>query len=270
LFEAGDLTGAANTVGKALQLNNQIKWAFYAMSVCLARLGRFDDALRFLEVELQTANPHRRAAKLRNDIIQLQQRGTTKLQITLFTMPKPFTGHIATIQRNALKSWQKLSPQPEIIILGDEEGVAEIAQEYGLRHIPTIATNEYGTPLVSAIFETAQREGSNELMAYVNTDIILFSGFTSTVSRVAEATDTFLMIGRRWDLCIWEELDFIVPSWEETLLNRAYQQGFLHENTGIDYFAFRKGLYDEILPFAVGRTAWDNWLIWYAKQRGRA
>jgi len=105
LFEAGDLTGAANTVGKALQLNNQIKWVFYITSVCLARLGRFDDALQFLEVELQTANPHRRAAKLRDDIIQLQQRDTTQAAGHPLHNTTPFKGHDPTIQPNVLESW---------------------------------------------------------------------------------------------------------------------------------------------------------------------
>ncbi|NLT75105.1 MAG: glycosyltransferase, partial [Planctomycetes bacterium] len=35
----------------------------------------------------------------------------------------------------------------------------------------------------------------------------------------------------------------------------------LHAECGLDYFVFPKGLYREIPPFAIGRTAWDNWLV---------
>ena len=48
--------------------------------------------------------------------------------ITLFSAPKPFTNpHIAMIQRNAIKSWTLL-PDVEVILLGEEEGLAEAAQ----------------------------------------------------------------------------------------------------------------------------------------------
>jgi hypothetical protein len=41
----------------------------------------------------------------------------------------------------------------------------------------------------------------------------------------------------------------------------------LHPPSGIDYFVFRRGLWREIPPFAVGRTMWDNWLIYSARAR---
>ncbi len=66
--------------------------------------------------------------------------------LTLFAIPKAFRGHINTIQRNAIKSWTLLNPKPEIILLGDDEGTAEVAQEFGLIHIPEVDRNEYGTP----------------------------------------------------------------------------------------------------------------------------
>jgi hypothetical protein len=35
---------------------------------------------------------------------------------------------------------------------------------------------------------------------------------------------------------------------------------------GVDYLIFRNGFYRDIPPFAVGRTAWDNWLLWYHRK----
>jgi hypothetical protein len=53
--------------------------------------------------------------------------------ITLFSAPKPFTNpHIAMIQRNAIKSWTLL-PDVEVILLGEEEGLAEAAHELGCK-----------------------------------------------------------------------------------------------------------------------------------------
>src|SRR5436309_411668 len=41
--------------------------------------------------------------------------------LTLFAAPKPFRGHIGIIQRNAITSWTKLQPRPEIILYGTQE-----------------------------------------------------------------------------------------------------------------------------------------------------
>jgi len=45
--------------------------------------------------------------------------------LTIFTTPKPFEGHIDTIQRNALSSWKALSGSPEVLIIGNELGAKE-------------------------------------------------------------------------------------------------------------------------------------------------
>ncbi len=44
--------------------------------------------------------------------------------------------------------------------------------------------------------------------------------------------------------------------------------GKLQTNWAIDYFLCRRGFWEAIPPFAVGRAAWDNWLFYYARSRG--
>ena len=71
--------------------------------------------------------------------------------ITLFSAPKPFTNpHIALIQRNAIKSWTLL-PEVEVILLGEEAGLAEAARELGVQHIPHVERNANGVPLISSV-----------------------------------------------------------------------------------------------------------------------
>jgi hypothetical protein len=88
--------------------------------------------------------------------------------LTLFTIPKPFRGHIEVIQRNAIESWAQLRPRPEIILFGDDEGTAHVAKEFGISHIPQVARNEFGTPLLNDFFEQAQRVAGDDLLCYVN------------------------------------------------------------------------------------------------------
>ena len=83
--------------------------------------------------------------------------------ITFFTIPKPFKDHISVIQRNAIISWSQLHPDCEIILYGDEEGIKEIADEFGLIHIPDIEKNEYGTPFLDFVFNDAQARAKNKM-----------------------------------------------------------------------------------------------------------
>lgn len=186
---------------------------------------------------------------------------------TIFTCPKPFTGRTGVHQRNALQSWLRLEPRPEVILLGAEAGVADTAAELGLVHIPEIGCNDDGTPLVSDIFQQAERAARGSTLAWVNTDIILFPDFAAAIARVRAARPRFLMIGQRWDLDVEEPLDFANADWERQLRARVATDAVLHWIFGVDYYVYTPGVFGPMPPFAVGRTAYDRWMIWRARAR---
>jgi len=185
--------------------------------------------------------------------------------LSLFAFPKPFQGHIATIQRNAISSWARLRPSCEIFLFGDEEGTAEVAKEFGACHVSKIACNEYGTPLLSDVFEKGQQLAKNDLLCYVNCDIILGSEFMRAVGEVSRWTQRFLMVGECWNLDVTEPLAFDQSGWEEELKALVRLRGTLRGPESIDYFVFPRGLYQKLPPFALGRAWFDNWLIWKAR-----
>jgi hypothetical protein len=187
--------------------------------------------------------------------------------LTLFAIPKSFEGHIGIIQRNAIRSWTLLRPQCEIILFGDDEGTAEVAKEFGVRHVPRVARNEWGTPLLNDIFEKAQKLGTYDLFCFVNADIILMNDLLEAAQRLTAWKDCFLMAGRRWDLRVDEPLDF-GPTWGKRLRTWVAREGQLHSPAGIDYFLFKRGFWQDIPPFAIGRPAYDNWLLYQARSRG--
>lgn len=187
--------------------------------------------------------------------------------LTLFATPKKFEGHIGVIQRNAIASWTRMNPRPEIILFGTDAGTAEIAAEFGLRHAPLIKTNEWGTPLVSDLFEQAEKLGQTPALCYVNSDIIFFDDFGAALQRVASEARTFLMVGRRTDVDIKEPIDF-ASDWATQVRDRARRDGVLQIARSIDYFAFSRGLYPAMPPLAIGRFWWDNWLLWKARAVG--
>ncbi|HTY81963.1 MAG TPA: hypothetical protein VMB24_04195 [Dehalococcoidales bacterium] len=184
--------------------------------------------------------------------------------ITLFSIPKAFKGHNKVIQLNAIRSWTLLQPKCEIIVFGNDEGTAEVAADLGLTHIPEVERNEYNTPLVSSLFLKAQQLSHHNNLCYINADIILLNDFLPALNRVNKSS--FLIVGQRWDLDIDYLLDYSDSNWETTLKDLLRKEGKLHPKTGIDYFAFPRGLYASMPPFAIGRGSWDNWLLFRARE----
>jgi hypothetical protein len=189
--------------------------------------------------------------------------------ITFFTIPKAFNGHFDVIQRNAIKSWSLLPCDCEIILFGNDAGTEDVAREFGAKHIRECEVTSHGTPRIDYIFLKAQEVANHNLLCYINTDIILLSDFITAAERIKDYSEDFLAVGQRSDLEIKEPLPFN-NTWEQDLIDRVDKQGIHHGPCWIDYFLFRKGLWKTIPPFAVGRTVWDNWLIYEARRQNAA
>ncbi len=190
--------------------------------------------------------------------------------LTFFTTAKPFQGHNALIQRNALQSWKRLYPEAEIILFGKDEGVAEVCAELGLRHEPEIIVNPSGTKRLDSIFGRAQEIASKNLLCYANCDIVLTKDFRVALEQLLEWRRQFLMVGRRWDTDIVAPIDFSSQAWEQEIVDLAHREGCHRFYHNIDYFLFPRGLYGEIPPLVIGRIGWDPWLIGKAHASGTA
>lgn len=185
--------------------------------------------------------------------------------LTLFTAPKPFEDpHISMIQRNTLRNWQALSDDIEVVVIGDEPGIAEVCQELGIRHLPDVRCNALGTPLVSSIFDLGRSVNDSPYLAYSNADILFLPDLIFSIHALANEKMGFLAVGQRWDLDVDEPIDF-TGSWAEELRERVRSDGDLHGQTGSDYFVYPRACFMDIPDFAVGRAGWDNWMIFHAR-----
>ena len=189
--------------------------------------------------------------------------------ITLFSAPKPFTDpHVAMIQRNAIKSWTLL-PDVEVILLGEENGLAEAAREMGVKHIPNVARNESGTPLISSMFQLARKNSNSKLLCIINTDMILMPDFLEAAKQAMKLKDKFVLLSQRWDLDVTQPIEF-AEGWEEKLRSTVYSTGSLHRPAGSDFFLFPISTLHEVPNFVIGRAGWDNWMIYKARKEGWA
>ena len=140
--------------------------------------------------------------------------------ITIFTCPKAFEGNTAVIQRNAILSWVSMGNNCEIILIGDDDGVADFAGKHNLQHVPEVDKSKAGVPLINSIFEKGEKAASFPIVAYVNADIILGNDFVKAVE-ICSSQKKFLMVGQRIDLDVNELVNFDNGEWYRLLTSRA-------------------------------------------------
>ena len=186
--------------------------------------------------------------------------------LTIFSSPKSFSDpHIALIQRNAISSWLQLGEDVEVLLMGDEPGLDDAASSLGVCRLSVPERAPSGTPLISALFRRAREAASNQLLCYMNADIVPLDDFLPGVQTVVERLDSFLIVGTRWDLSVQQPLSF-EKGWIQDLRRRLDLEGQLHPPMGSDYFIFPVNRFERIPDFALGRAGWDNWMIFHARQ----
>lgn len=188
------------------------------------------------------------------------------MMLTLISCPKSFDDPLTALhQDNAIGSWAALNGETEIILFGNESGVNEATKRFNAVHVPDVLTTDSGTPLFSDILQRAQREASNERVAYINADIILTSDVIKANSVVWEWNKEAALTGARTDVSVENRIDFSNPYWEDDVESLARSGKAM--SAGIDYLIFNRGAFSSIPPFAIGRTTFDNWLVWSLRHR---
>lgn len=202
------------------------------------------------------------------------------MNFTLFTTCRQFDEIYGYPQESALESWTHLKPRPEIVVIGDDDGTEDVARRLDLTYIPKVERSDRGTPYVKSLFSQAQNATTNELLAYCNADTLLTQSFADAFFSTAEQLPgLFLITGARWSLNkkVWPA-DFS-GDWDARLRKFTYGDdpadptgaACKAKPSGMDYFAYRRGVYDEpreFPPLVIGRAFWDPWLVWRALQAG--
>ena len=168
------------------------------------------------------------------------------------------------IQRNAVKSWTLL-PDVEVILLGNEAGLAEAAQELGVEHIPEVELNANGTPLISSMFQLARENSHSDLLCIINADMLLMPDFLEAARSSRLKRDSFVLLSQRWDLDVTQPIEF-TEGWQNRLSSTVHRRGSLHRPAGSDFFLFPRSCYIDLPDFTIGRAGWDNWMIYKARR----
>jgi len=185
--------------------------------------------------------------------------------ITFASTPKPFIGHIGVIQQNAIGSWLQMDPKPEVYLFGNEEGVADIAKEFGVHHVPDIACNEFGTPMLDSVFSQFEELADTDVLCYSNCDIILFQDLLPVIEHVHSTFPQFLFVAECQNMDKKVLIDYMDPNWEQELRREMAERGTRRVKAS-DFFLFTKGMYEKYPPLILGRAYFDNWIIYEARR----
>lgn len=179
--------------------------------------------------------------------------------ISFLASPKPFKGGDKHNQYRAVGSWLSAVPDGEVILYGASEGIAEAGEELRVKVVPDIPSASSGAPYFGAIADHAAAHARFDLQIYLNCDILL-SGIASALRLIG--FPHFLLIGERIDLAEGVMVDTARPHWKKELARlAACGRVKAHGPTGIDYFAFRRGMWRSLPPVIIGRGGYDKALL---------
>ncbi len=191
-----------------------------------------------------------------------------KGMLTIFSITRPFWGHFNTIQRNAIASWVRLRPDVEVVLIGDEQGERQIAEELNLKHHPEIKRDKFGFAYMRDIIKIGADSAGSPLICYLNADIILLADFIESIRKAREylGNNDFFISGRRRNVDVDYLIDYGNPQYEKEIKALLKNRGRLEIASAIDYFVFPRyiaGRIIDIMPdFVVGVTPWDNWFLY--------
>lgn len=182
--------------------------------------------------------------------------------ITFLLSPKPFKGYADIQQRNTIISSKAIHPDAEVIIYGDGEGISDVCKELQVQHVPDIGCAPSGIPYFNAIAEHANANAKNDILCYMNCDIILANDVVSAVKDIP--FEQYMITGQRLDIKEGVEVDVTDPNCKSTLFRLVRENELvLHPATGMDYFIFRRGMWQGMLPVIIGRAGYDEALVLY-------
>lgn len=184
--------------------------------------------------------------------------------LTFLSSPKPFRGKDKENQYRAIRNWLNAVDGAEVILYGDSAGIEEAGLELNVNVIKEVESSSSGVPYFQAITDHAAVHGKYDMQIYLNCDILLSGIFKA--SNVLKM-EKFLFIGQRIDLSEGVIVEEPSASFKKIVYRYFHEKKLkMHESTGIDYFMFRRNMWNGLRPIVIGRAGYDNALLTFCKE----
>ncbi len=190
--------------------------------------------------------------------------------LSLFAIPKPHAGQIATIQSNAIRSWARLAPHIEVFLFDNsgDERLAQLAAETGATML-SLDPGAPPAPCLQAAFAEFHRRATGQVLGYSNADMMFDTDLLEVAGQLLDSElHSFLAIGQRTEMDLPERVDIDDPLQVNRWFAEAQARGGLASVVCKDFFLFSRDMFHEVPAFVVGRGNWDNWMVHHAHTRG--
>lgn len=190
-------------------------------------------------------------------------------KIIFLTTTKPFNDVFGFRQVNSITSWIKLKNIETEVYVFTEEDIKKHFDE-SVRDFVNIV-NDFEKSEDSRIptfrsmwdFGCSKIKSENDLVCYLNSDILITSSFSETVNSILQQIKDkkFGIFGQRVDWSRPQVIDFNSHNWDQILTEKEKDNLTLHPACGADFFIGNKNTLGELPFFYVGRPNYDRWLV---------
>lgn len=165
-------------------------------------------------------------------------------------------------------------PPPTLVLVSEEEGCAEVAQQMGAKHRPKVEKDSKGYDRLDKLIEEGEKEAPDGgAIALMNADCFPGPHFHYHLQQLLEVVHStssrpYLIVGARY---VWQQ--DAAPPYNPTMTTpQHYVDQYINKRNAVrddalDFFVFRKGSFKGMPPFRVGRSRWDNWMMAHATRQ---
>lgn len=189
--------------------------------------------------------------------------------LTLFTSwDSNETKHM--VHNNTVTNWIMLKKYVNPIIFTNDTHYTKLCKDAGWDVFPISHYAAGSAPVLKTMFLQAMENYNTSFYAFANGDILFEDGLIDTLTLMLEEmplenmTRPMLIIGRRTNVKYLSKND---ASSYKNLRNAARSKGQLFLVNAEDYFITSRNFpWKDIPPLVIGRPAYDNWLVAYARR----
>ena len=168
-----------------------------------------------------------------------------------------------------VRNWLSLSPFVIPVIFTNESDVADECRRMGWEVFPVRVAAADGIPVLKYMFQDVMEAFNTTFYAYSNGDILYTDGLIDTlvalVNSHIDIQTPVMLVGKRTNVDNVTESE---GSSYENLTAIAKSRGKLFTGYAEDYFITpRVYPWKDIAEVVIGRRAYDNWLVYYARKQ---
>ena len=192
---------------------------------------------------------------------------TSKSLLTIFTTWM-YDKEKISLNNRTLQNWKSL-PSVNVIVFSNCSKVQQISKRAGWTVLPVIQ-EAADCPVLPSMFLEAQHKFDSTFYGYANGDLLFSDGLVKTLQKIrCEFRDKkkLLIVGKRTNVfaSLLTELNSQLGKEVEEYVVK-YGERF--QPDALDYFITDQFFpWENFLPLVVGRRAYDNWVLAFARHK---